>query len=428
MMDTMNQVRDGAANADGGIAGTNTDLQQAVDAIWRSGGGTVTIPAGLYEMRDALHLRDGVHLVGETGAVLRKVPSVKTALRYLVGYGHYEFHVAEPQQLAVGMGVLISDDNSFGFYTTAGTIVEQRGDAFFLDRPFAHDYNPSAGAVVTAIHSLIDGHGVRGAAVRNLVLDGNLPAETNVLNGCRGAGIFLLASHDVSLIGVEVRNFHGDAISFQQCTDVMVEGCFIHHNTGGGLHPGSGSVRYNLLNNRIEENGGCGIYYCLRTTHSLCAENQIHRNGLDGISVGERDTDHILKGNLITGNQDAGIQMREPLVQSGDRVWIEANTLQGNNTGGRYAEFFIDRELHDIAFVGNIVQPEAGPAIHVGENCSDLWLADNEIDGRSQSPTDIGGHSEAVTFAAPMEFPAVGPQAAQPGDTRHLGGPPLAFL
>ena len=55
---------------------TNTTLQQAVDDAGAAGGGVVEVPAGTYMMHDALHLRNGVRVVGEPGTILLKAPSI----------------------------------------------------------------------------------------------------------------------------------------------------------------------------------------------------------------------------------------------------------------------------------------------------------------------------------------------------------------
>lgn len=402
------------------LMSNNKCIQRLVDEAWRQGGGTVEIPAGIYRMRDALHLRDNVRVMGEQGTVLQKMPSVNSDLACVCGYGHYEFAVTEPEKFSVGMGVLIFDNKAGGFYTTQATIVAQRGKYFYVDRPFAHDYSPARDGGVTALHSLIDAHGVHDAAAENLVLDGNWPAETNNLTGCRGSGVFLIESHGISVKNIEVHHFHGDAIGAQQCTDITISQCFAHHNSGVGLHPGSGSVRYYLQDNKIEDNGGCGIFYCLRTTHSLCENNTILRNGLDGISVGEGDTDHILKGNFIAQNCGAGIHLRPPVIQSGDRLWIEGNELRGNNTDGKSAEFTIAHDLHDVCFLRNEIQSGDGKIIEIDRNCSHIFLSENSINGHLQSTEDITGDISSVVFSKPATFPEVGPEAAGEDSARHL--------
>jgi len=59
---------------------TNRAIQKAVDDVAAAGGGEVVVPAGTYRMHDALHLRSSVRVVGRKGAVLKKVPSVSSAL------------------------------------------------------------------------------------------------------------------------------------------------------------------------------------------------------------------------------------------------------------------------------------------------------------------------------------------------------------
>lgn len=399
----------------------NKALQRAVDALSAEGGGVLEIPAGTYLLHDALHLRDNVRVEGETGTILKKVPSVSSPLTLYVGYGHYEFAVREPEKFAPGMGVLIQDDNAVGFYTTVASIVDRRGDLFFINRPFNHDYQPPANGTVASVFSLVEGVGVRDAGLKNVVLDGSWPEEeTNYINGCRAGGIFLLESHRVQLEQVEIRNFYGDGISFQQCTDIWVLACHVHDIHGGGLHPGSGSVRYVMRNNRIEDNGGCGIFYCLRTTHSLCAENHIARNAKDGISVGERDSDHIIRYNVIEGNAEAGVVMRTPAAIGGDRTWLEGNRLSGNNTGGKYAEFYVAGGLTDVCLIRNRIEPAGGPAIFIEPGSSGLHVTENTVDGRAQTRDDVAGEAASVSFEEPNDFPPVGPQAAGDDAVWHL--------
>ena len=331
---------------------SNITLQKLADK-----GGTVHIPAGTYWMHDALHLRSGTRLIGEPGTILKKVPSVTSEIVPWIGFGQYEFAVKEPGKFKPGMGVIIADKNAFGFYETAATIVGRKGDQFFIDRPLAHDYAGRNGGHVTSVHPLISCRNASDVSVRNIVIDGNHPKETRGINGCRGGGLFLQYSNRVEIAGVEVRHMNGDAISFQQSTDVRIHDCHLHHNTGGGLHPGSGSVRYVMANNRIEHNGGCGIFYCLRTKYSICEDNRIAHNGRDGISIGERDTDHIVRRNRITG----GIVFREPAWESGDRVWLEANTVD---------HITLERDIHQVCITGNDVE-----RIHVGPGCTGIYLA-----------------------------------------------------
>lgn len=390
------------------------------------GGGTVTVPAGTYRLQDALHLRDGVHLVGEPGAILcPAIPQRSSPLTQVAGYGFHEFFVRDPELFDVGMGVLIMDDNAHGFYMTAATIVGRCGDAFYTDCPMSHDYKPTARGQVVAAFSIIRGVGVHNASARGLRLTG-YPGEAFcelTANGCRNAGVFLLRAHGITLEDLEITAYNGDGISFQQCSDIRVIGCRIHDNHGGGIHPGSGTVRYVLRNNTIANNSGHGIFYCLRTTHSLCENNTIRNNHSDGISVGERDTHHILRGNTISENSGAGLIFREPVAQSGDAVLVESNRLTHN--GSPIAEAIVSAGLRDIHFSGNVFEPHSAiPALHIGKGCQNIGIGPNRVGTRPLESSDLSGSGEGIRIPAESaNLPPLGPEAAT--DIRHLGVPSL---
>lgn len=397
-------------------------IQQAVDRAAARGGGTVMVPAGTYHLNNAVRLHSGVHLIGENGTVLKKIPSQSSPILDYLGYGHYEITVADPHKFHIGMGIHVLDDQSWGFYTTLATITGIEGERIFIDRMLNHDYHPDANARAVSVFSLIEADQVTDVVIENLVLDGNQTEETFTLNGCRGGGVFIYQSQRVSVRNVEIREYRGDALSFQQNMDVTIDGCHLHHNTGGGIHPGSGSVRYILRNNRIHDNGACGIFYCLRTTHSICQDNLIENNAETGISIGERDTDHLLINNIIRRQGGPGISFRRPIVrQSGDRVRLQGNSLQGNCIRSGVAEIEINDNLHWVHLEGNIIIPAGKPAIHVGEHCSNIYIQDNTIAGRVQQADDITGDRASIAFETPSAFPPLGPDALPADGALHLG-------
>ena len=412
----------------GAYAGTtNAAIQKAVDKVAAGGGGVVIVPAGTYMMHDALHLRSKVRVVGRKGAVLKKVPSVSSRIVDFLGYGHYEFTVAEPDKFRVGMGVHILDDKSGGFYTTVATITERKGDTFLIDRMLNHDYLPRSKARAVSVYPLVEGTGVRDAAVEGLVLDGNYPAETFRINGCRGGGVFLIQSQRVRIANVEVRHFNGDAISFQQCADIVVEGCHLHHNTGHGLHPGSGSVRYVMRKVRSTHNGGCGVYYCLRTTHSILEDCDLSDNGREGISIGTRDTDHLIRRNRVRNNALTGVLFRGAVRRGGDRTILRGNAIGPNCTSKGDSEIFLTRNLRDVLIQANAIDPGDHKALRVEAGCKRVWFADNAVAGAPQQRNQVSiARGSEVGFDAPEDFPPVGPSALGADGARHLSVPKLA--
>ncbi|MSR64509.1 MAG: right-handed parallel beta-helix repeat-containing protein [Verrucomicrobiae bacterium] len=366
-----------------------------------------------------LHMRNGVQVVGDGKAVLLKVPSITSALVDYIGYGHYEFTVAEPDKFKVGMGVLITDKNAGGFYETTATIIGQKGRLFFIDRMLVHDYVPFNEGRVNTLFPLIDGYGARDFSVRGLVLDGNVE-ETRRLSGCRGGCVFLLNCHNVQLDGIEARHYLGDGISFQQCTDISVTNCYVHDLRGCGLHPGSGSVRYVFRRNRVIKNTNCGLFYCLRTTHSRCEENVIEENGAEGISVGERDTNHAILNNVIRNNGGPGINFRKFVHQGGDDAFIQDNRIEHNCQKEGEHEIVIPDGLHGIWIHRNTITPAKGKALSVGATATDIVFAENTVSGHPQTTTDVVGNTASVKFALPSGQLPVGPEAAPEDSARHL--------
>lgn len=401
----------------GATGWTNAAIQKALD---RCAGGTLVVPAGVYTMRDALHLRSGVRVVGEPGAVLRKAPSVSSRIVDYLGYGHYEITVAEPHKFRVGMGVHILDDKAFGFYTTVATITGISGNRLFLNRLLNHDYNPDANARAVSAFSLVEADGIADASLEGIVLDGNKDEETFSLNGCRGGAVFIYQSRRIALRGLKIHDYRGDAISFQQNVDITVSACHVHHNTGGGLHPGSGSVRYLLKGNHLHDNGGCGIFYCLRTTHSICRDNKIENNGAAGISIGERDTDHLVENNTILTNGGPGIHFRTPMVRSGDRVRLRGNTIGGNCNKDGEAEIEIAPGLRQLHITGNQFIPGIKPVISVGAKCEAIYIEGNTVGRRAMNRDEVAGQRACVKFAKPHRFPALGPAALPADGALHL--------
>jgi hypothetical protein len=310
------------------------------------------------------------------------------------------------------MGILIRDDAATGFYQTTASITAIRGNSLYIDRFLNHDYHVRNNAVVSSVHPLIDAIDVSHAAVEGVELDGN-QTEVEYINGCRGGAVFLLMSDNIRCTNLHIHDFNGDGISFQQNTNILIEDCHLHHQTGGGIHPGSGTVRYVMRKNRIHDNGDNGIFYCLRTTHSLCEGNTIRENGACGISIGERDTDHVVKRNDLRSNGGAGIDFRPPDRIGGDRVWLEENHLAGNCGGTGSAEIEIRAGVNQVVMKANQISPSEGKhAIRVESGCRDIYAAQNICPADSiEGPFEPG---------LPAQFPQVGPDHVPADAAAHL--------
>jgi hypothetical protein len=399
---------------------TQDAIQREIDAKASAGGGTVTIPPGVINLSNALHLRSNVRVVGSEGTILRRISSVSSRLVDRVGYGHYEFTVEEPDLFPMGCGVYIHDDLSWGYYTTVATVIGRRGDLVFIDRPFSHDYGPGANGVVERLFSMIEGSHVSDVAIANLTLDGNLD-ETRPMDGCRGAGVALHRVDRALIQNIEVTNYRGDALSIGQSTDVIVRNNRIHHNAGIGVHPGGGTVRYVIADNHIHDNGSHGIFYCLRSSHSDCGGNRIERNGDCGISIGERDTHHLIHNNTIIENSGPGIEFRKFVRRGGDHIRIERNVIGANCVQKGDHEMLIAGGHRDLCIAANRLAPAAGKkAICVEAGCEEIHLVDNTILGGLLSPDKIDAADDSIRSTPKANPTPVGPAALDRDGARHL--------
>lgn len=406
---------------------TNRDIQDAIDRVAAQGGGEVRLPPGTYDMEDSLHLRSHVTIRGEGAkTILRKRPSVSSALSADLGYGHYDVSLAEPDKFHTGMGICIHDDHSFGFYNTVATLLWRDGDRFGISRMLNHDYSRSTNAAVTSVFPIISGYHMEDAVVENLTIDGN-KSENACLNGCRGGGVFLLQSHRVRLAGLRVKDYNGDGISFQQCKDTRIEDCILDGMTKTAIHPGSGSIGAVMRRNICRNNGGDGIFYCLRVSFSSCEYNTIEDNGGFGISIGERDTNHLLHQNTIRANAKAGVCFRETdSAMAGSRNRIERNIFDGNGRKEGSAEIDIQGATSDIHILNNTFRAgsaSTGPrvCVMVGPLAKQIVFCDNRIEDagiNSICAVNSGSIISTVEQGRPL---AVGADCAGQANAIHLG-------
>ena len=369
------------------VGSDNRALQAAVDYVAGLGGGTVNIGQGTYLMEDSLHLRSNVTLIGQNDVtVLRKCDGVKSPLATDGDYGQEEITLVEPAGFKVGMGVTVADDNSGGFHTTVATIISQEGDKFAISKPLNADCMVHRNASAKNSFPVISGYYIENTRLERIAIDGNREKNDH-LNGCRGAGIFLYRANNVHIINCVTKSYNGDGISFQQSNDIVVENCVSYNNASLGLHPGSGSQRPIMRNNRAYDNGRDGLFLCWRVHHGLFEGNELSNNGQFGISIGHKDSDNILRNNVVVGNASHGIFFRnEPEYTGGHRNLLENNKIYDNGAGGEGCGIYIRGETHDITIIGNEIgdtRPEDEKTqqfgIRIGPKADRIVIRGNKI-------------------------------------------------
>ncbi len=379
-MDRLPRITVGRKEADL-IGADNRVLQAAVDYVAALGGGLVEVGAGEYLMHDSLHLRPNVTVRGVKGqTVLRKAPGVVSALVLDGDFGEQQITVADPNGFAVGYGVAVWDDRAGGFHTTVARITGQKGHTFSIDKPLMADCMVGNHAKAATVFPVVSAHHAQGARIEDVTIDGN-KADNVSLNGCRGAGIFLYGSHGMVIQGCTIRGYHGDGISFQQSNDVTVSDCLSEDNADLGLHPGSGSQRPIVRRCVARRNGTDGLFLCWRVRHGLFEDNVLKDNGRFGISIGHKDSDNLLRRNVVRANKEHGVFFRnESLGMAPHRNRLEENVIENN--GG--AEIRIRGEVNDLVFRNNVIRDdrpqERNVGIQIDETVGPIVLEGNTIE------------------------------------------------
>lgn len=373
--------------ADADLIGTSArTLQAAVDYVARLGGGTVKIQPGTYRLRNAVYLQSKVRLLGSgTNAVLMKEPSTTTKLAEDSDWYDQEITLADPAGFEVGDGICLrarvppktTDD------IVKRTLIARTGNRFKLDRPLRENIWRVGNATASTLFPLVTGENITDIAIEDLVFDGNRANNAN-LDGNYAGCIWLQDCSRVVIRGVTARNYNGDGISWQICHDVTVEQCVSENNAQLGLHPGSGSQRPVIRNNRIVGND-IGIFFCWGVKYGLADQNFLENNRV-GVSIGHRDTDNLITRNEIIRSGEVGVLFRP---ERGKEFAGHRNRLEGNrivDTGGTNSVAVdIQGGTESIILRGNQIEetrdPASRTAVRLGPETRDIQLDANRISG-----------------------------------------------
>jgi len=370
------------------LVGSNEKvLQAAVDYMAAMGGGTVKVLPGEYQLRNAVHLRSKVRLLGSgKDSILIKEPSTTVKLADDSDWYDQEITLADGKGFAVGDGVCLRAKNPHngGDTVIKRTLVARSGNRFKLNAGLRKNLWLSGNPTCSTLFPILNCEHAEYVAIENLTLDGNRANNAN-LDGNYAGCIFAQDCSWLTFRGVEARNYNGDGFSWQICHDVVVEGCHSHGHAGLGLHPGSGSQRPVMRDNRLERNH-IGIFFCWGVRHGLAEKNVNIENDI-GISIGHRDTDNFIIGNDVLRSKRGGIVFRPD--NRGKDFGPHRNRVEKNRIvdSGNEAGIAVDvrGNIRDILLRGNQIRETRGAqkrvGIHVGKETKDVTLDGNKIEG-----------------------------------------------
>lgn len=362
-------------------------IQAAIDYVTRLGGGTVRILPGTYRLRSAIVLQSGLRLVGSgADAVLIKEPSTTTKLVQDSDWFDQEITLADARGFQVGDSVCLRTRNPHhgGQTVIKRTLVARSGNRFKLDRALRENLWLMGESTASTLFPLLTGEYISDVVLEDLCLDGNRTNNAH-LDGNYAGCIWLQDCSRFLIRKVEARNNNGDGISWQICHDVTVEECHSHDNADLGLHPGSGSQRPVMRNNRLERNN-IGLFFCWGVRGGLAEKNTILDNRGVGLSIGHRDTDNLIVDNEIKGSGKVGVLFRPERGKgfAPHRNRLERNRLTDNGPDSG-AAIDIEGEVGDLQFERNHLVETRGPArrvgLRIGSKVGKVELRDNQISG-----------------------------------------------
>lgn len=384
----------GPAKAD--LVGTDDRvLQAAVDYLVRLGGGTVRVLPGTYRLRNAIHLASKIRILGSgDDSILIKEPSVTTKLSADSDWFDQEITLADAAGFRVGDGICLRAKNtsSGGENVAKRTLVARNGKRFKLDRALRENYWQLGEAKVSTLFPILSGEEISDVTIENITLDGNKEKNEN-LDGNYAGCIFLQDCNRIAMRRVIARNYNGDGISWQICHDTTVEDCHSHDNTGLGLHPGSGSQRPIIRNNKLERND-IGIFFCWGVKYGLAETNTIHDNRRYGVSIGHRDTENLICDNDIQRSGQTGVLFRP---ERGKDFAPHRNTLENNRIvdSGQAGGIGVDvqGQTESVTISKNDIRETREPmqriGVRIGAETHDIRLAENRIEGFATKVADL---------------------------------------
>jgi hypothetical protein len=368
---------------------TDKALQAAVDYVAGFGGGTVKILPGTYKLRNAVHLRSHVRLIGQGDqTVLLKEPSATTTLAADSDWFDQEITLSDASSFQLGDGVCLrTKDPKTGVQEVIKrTLVARTGNRFKLNKALRENVWRLNNGTVSTLFPILTGEFIEDVVIENLILDGN-KENNSELDGNYAGCIFLQDCNRITMRGVHARNYRGDGISWQICHDVLVEHCVSEGHTGLGLHPGSGSQRPIMRDNVLRDNN-IGIFFCWGVKRGLAENNRIEGNRV-GVSIGHHDNDNVVAKNTISGSKEAGILFRPERGPdfAGHRNRIEANVLKDNG-GESGAAIDIQGGTQSLRITGNTIEDTRGTAkrsgVRAGAETQDIVVEGNTIKGFAQ--------------------------------------------
>lgn len=378
------------------VAGfTSKAIQTGIDALLHYGGGIIKLGPGTFEIVAPVRLLSNMELIGSgPETVLHKVKGFRTNFVVDADYGEKKLTVEDPSGFATGMGVQISDsENNNAWAVSTSVITKIVDNVIYIEDYLLRDYRSDREGVISNTCSVVSTVEAENVRIANFMIEGN--KNTNdMINGCRGGGVYLHKVRDVFVENVIVKDFNGDGISWQITEGVTVRNCEVTGCVRGGLHPGTGSYKTIIEGNKIYHNERDGLYVCWRVQQGMVKENKFYQNGRFGICTGHKDSDMLFESNHIFENGDHGIYFRkERPLNAPHRNIFRNNLIENNGTKDKGYGFSFNSPVQGTLLEKNIIRDTGKgmqkAAIYLYRKDLTVILRENKISGHEEGDVVI---------------------------------------
>ena len=107
-------------------------------------------------------------------------------------------------------------------------------------------------------------------------------------------------------------------------------------------------------------------------------DNQLLDNGRFGISIGHKDSDNLLRSNVVRGNARYGVYFRDEVEgMEGNRNVLEENRIEGNGRAGAAAGIMIDGHTTGTVIRNNDIGGSVG--IRIGKKAGTVTIENNRV-------------------------------------------------
>jgi hypothetical protein len=273
-------------------------------------------------------------------------------------------------------------------------VTDVREGVLHLDAHLEAERLAAEGGIVVNHFPLILGIGADDIVVEGFRIDASVADPQDVLKDMRSAAVYLYRCRDAALRHLIVSGAQGDAICCAKSSvRAAIEDCEAVENSFYGIHPGSHSAWCAVRRCRIHHNDSDGLYICWGIRHGVFEDNDIHHNGVrlgrNGICIGPKDTDNLIRRNHVWENAKHGIHFRRKTEPNGaHRNTILENVIENNGPVETGAGVWIEGVTHDLVFERNTIRETRSGAARTQQHAfvlrpgvSRVKLVDNAVSG-----------------------------------------------